>query len=73
METQVGELEPMKAEINEAYAELDKWARPRRVKTSLTWVAAKPTVYSEPKGRSSACGGGWSSELTPSRGSQGSC
>ncbi|GAA6056638.1 hypothetical protein JCM3770_006323 [Rhodotorula araucariae] len=49
-ETITAELNPMKAEINEVYRHVEKWAKPQRVKTALTWVAAKPTIYSEPKG-----------------------
>ncbi|BGO91106.1 Hexadecenal dehydrogenase [Rhodotorula toruloides] len=49
-ETITAEINPVKAEINEVYDHLEKWAKPRRVKTSATWYATKPTVYSEPKG-----------------------
>ncbi|ORY88124.1 Aldehyde/histidinol dehydrogenase [Leucosporidium creatinivorum] len=49
-ETISAELNPMKAEINEAYSHLDKWAKPRKVKTSMVWGLAQATVYPEPKG-----------------------
>ncbi|BGP39510.1 Hexadecenal dehydrogenase [Rhodotorula kratochvilovae] len=51
-ETITAELNPIKAEINEVYRHVEKWAKPQRVKTAVTWISAKPTVYSEPKGAS---------------------
>ncbi|GAA5898889.1 hypothetical protein JCM5296_004411 [Sporobolomyces johnsonii] len=49
-ETIVAELNPVKAEINEVYDHVEKWAKPKRVKTVAMWKLSKPTVYSEPKG-----------------------
>lgn len=49
-ETTAAELIPIKAEINDVCDHFEKWAKPQKAKTSLTWVAAKPVVYSEPKG-----------------------
>ncbi|GAA6023189.1 hypothetical protein JCM10207_004473 [Rhodosporidiobolus poonsookiae] len=49
-ETLFGEVHYVKAEINDALANLDKWAAPTRVSTAWMWKAAKPTVRREPKG-----------------------
>ncbi|GAA5822468.1 hypothetical protein JCM10212_000551 [Sporobolomyces blumeae] len=49
-ETIVAELNPVKAEINEVYDHVDKWAKPKRVSTVAMWKMSKPTVYHEPKG-----------------------
>lgn len=49
-ETITAEINPMKAEINDVHDHVAHWAKPTRVKTSPTWVAAKPTIYHEPKG-----------------------
>ncbi|GAA5912424.1 hexadecenal dehydrogenase [Sporobolomyces salmoneus] len=49
-ETIVAELNPVKAEINEVYDHVEKWATPTKVSTVFMWKAAKPTVYYEPKG-----------------------
>lgn len=50
-ETIVAELNPVKAEINEVYDHVEKWAKPDNVSTVFMWKAAKPKVYHEPKGR----------------------
>ncbi|KAK4055969.1 Hexadecenal dehydrogenase [Microbotryomycetes sp. JL221] len=49
-ETVLSELNPMKAEINEAYAHVEKWAKPTKVKTTATWLISSPTVTPQPKG-----------------------
>ncbi|GAA5840296.1 hypothetical protein JCM5353_002815 [Sporobolomyces roseus] len=49
-ETIVAELNPVKAEINEVYDHVEKWAKPDAVSTVFMWKAAKPKVYHEPKG-----------------------
>ncbi|GAA5941769.1 hypothetical protein JCM3775_000098 [Rhodotorula graminis] len=49
-ETITAELTPIKAEINDVCDHFEKWAKPQKAKTAFSWVAAKPTVYSEPKG-----------------------
>ncbi|GAA5989670.1 hypothetical protein JCM5350_001658 [Sporobolomyces pararoseus] len=49
-ETIVAELNPVKAEINEVYDHVEKWAKPTKVSTVFMWKAAKPAVYHEPKG-----------------------
>ncbi|GAA6008463.1 hexadecenal dehydrogenase [Rhodotorula paludigena] len=49
-ETITAEINPMKAEINDVHDHVAHWAKPTRVKTSPTWMAAKPTIYHEPKG-----------------------
>lgn len=58
-ETITAELTPIKAEINDVCDHFEKWAKPQKAKTVFNWAAAKPTVYSEPKGaslaRSSTC------------------
>ncbi|GAA5905142.1 hypothetical protein JCM8208_000292 [Rhodotorula glutinis] len=49
-ETITAELTPIKAEINDVCDHFEKWAKPQKAKTVFNWAAAKPTVYSEPKG-----------------------
>ncbi|KAM0756665.1 aldehyde dehydrogenase [Meredithblackwellia eburnea MCA 4105] len=49
-ETVVGELQPVKGEINEAYSHVASWSKPRKVKTSMVWALASATVTPQPKG-----------------------
>lgn len=58
-ETLTAEINPFKAEVNEALANVKTWATPTGVKTTLLWMGAGPKVYSEPKGalRLGASGG----------------
>jgi hypothetical protein len=50
----VSEINQIKAEINESYDHLDKWAKPVKVKTTAAWALASATVYNVPKGTSDA-------------------
>lgn len=49
-ETLTAEINPFKAEVNEALAHVKSWATPTSVKTTWLWMGAGPKVYSEPKG-----------------------
>lgn len=50
-ETVVAEIIPTIHEVKEALNNLDKWAKPVRVKTTAAWALAKATLTSVPKGQ----------------------
>ena len=49
-ETVVGEIIPTIHEVKEALSNLDKWAKPQKVKTTAAWALAKATLTPQPKG-----------------------
>ncbi|KAI5481285.1 aldehyde dehydrogenase family 3 member B1 [Pseudohyphozyma bogoriensis] len=50
VEAITGELGPLKHEVNDFLAHLNKWSKPEKAKTTAVWATAKAKIYKEPKG-----------------------